>query len=161
MFRSLFVLILVGLSFSASADIALPFNATARVETPLYAQAVGNTQENVAILDGFHFKQTAQVATPCNGAMLTTVVSVSIEPNLMNYGESAFVTFKTTEIKAPSDNVCLREFAARLNPMDVEVELPLGEYNLDIKNPADKSIAYQVHVAYQPLMPKEMEVGTN
>lgn len=149
MFR--FAFVLVAVSFSASADIALPFDASVRVETPLYAQSVGDEQKAVKILDGFHFKQTAQVAAPCNGTKLSAEVWISIEPNLMNYGESAFVSFKTGEVTGPKGNACLRDFAAQLTPMNINIELPVGDYSLDIKNPNDKNIVYKVHVAYKPL----------
>lgn len=147
-FLMMFALMLV-----CSVALAAPgpsFVSQVSVDSPLYESAVDSGSSSHAFtVEGVSGKLSAVIPIEGCGALTSTVDS-TIQPNVMDGGQSAFVTLMISNATGVNPKNCETAALAEVPPVKVDVPVQAGTSKLQIRHPQMRHTEYEVTVVYRP-----------
>lgn len=147
--RFLLTAALLMLSFVAGATDR-SFVSQVAVDSPLYEAAISSGSETHDFtVEGVTGRLSGVIPVEGCGALTSTVDS-KIQPNVMDGGQSAFVTLTISNSASDNPKACESEALAQVPPVNVDVPIQAGTSKLQIHHPQMRHTEYEVTVIYHP-----------
>lgn len=147
--RFLFTAILLMLSSVAFASDR-SFVSQVAVDSPLYEAAVtSESSSHEFTVEGVTGRLSGVIPVEGCGALTSTVDS-KIQPNVMDGGQSAFVTLTIINSTNVNPKICETEALAQVPAVNVDVPIQAGTSKLQIRHPQMRHTEYEVTVVYRP-----------
>ena len=146
-------LLTVALLVLSSAALAAPgptFVSQMNVDSPLYEAPVKSAAETHPFsVEGVRNSISAVIPIDGCGALTSTVES-KYQPNVMDGGQSAFVTLTISNATRANPKACETEALAQVPAVNVDVPIQAGTSKLQIRHPQMRHTEYEVTVTYTP-----------
>lgn len=126
------------------------FVSQVAVDSPLYAAPItsGSASHDFTV-EGVSGRLSGVIPVDGCGALTSTVES-KIQPNVMDGGQSAFVTLTISNATRDNPKVCETEALAQVPAVKVDVPIQAGTSKLQIRHPQMRHTEYEVTVTYTP-----------
>lgn len=146
-----FLLTAILLMFSSVAFASdRSFVSQIDVDSPLYAAPITSGPANHGFtVEGVRGRLSGVIPIDGCGALTSTVES-KIQPNVMDGGQSAFVTLTISNGTNDNPKACETEALAQVPAVNVDVPIEAGTSKLQIRHPQMRHTEYEVTVVYQP-----------
>lgn len=147
--RFLLTAILLMLSSVAFASDR-SFVSQIAVDSPLYeAPITSGSVSNEFTIEGVTGRLSGVIPVDGCGALTSTVES-KIQPNVMDGGQSAFVTLTISNATGDNPKACETEALGQVPAVNVDVPVQAGTSKLQIRHPQMRHTEYEVTVIYHP-----------
>ncbi len=147
--RFFLIVVLLMLSCVAVANDR-SFVSQVAVDSPLYEAAVtSESSSHEFTVEGVSGRLSGVIPVDGCGALTSTVDS-KIQPNVMDGGQSAFVTLTIVNTTNATPKTCEIEALAQVPAINVDVPIQAGTSKLQIRHPQMRHTEYEVTVVYRP-----------